>query len=333
MRASISAKRHERESGCTMAQTDAVKTEKERRILPVVGTDMFLPITVVHGQHPGKCVVLSAGVHSREYIGIEALLRFADRIRSEDVCGTIVLLHCCNYSGFIRRSGDVVPADGKNLNRAFPGSADGTATQKLAAFLQEKIIPGADYMIDLHSGGFCEALIPHCYYHGAAEAPVCARSYRLAQLTSPRYLVRSCVTNGFYSYAGQCGVPAILLERGGCGLLQEAEVEADVADVMNILRGTGVLCDAPAIEYTHTDIRLGHYENAPCSGCWYPRKQPGDRIQKNEILGEIRTIYGDTRCIVHARADGVILYQTVSLGIEENTPMVAYGAVEREQHL
>lgn len=79
-----------------------------------------------------------------------------------------------------------------------------------------------DYLVDLHSGGFCESLTPHVYYHGSAAPEVCARSLEMAKLTSPKYLVRSTAENGFYSYAGQRSVPAILLERGGCGRLTEA---------------------------------------------------------------------------------------------------------------
>lgn len=194
-------------------------------------TDIAIPATLICGRLPGKTITISAGVHSREYIGIEALIRLAQELTPEMTRGTILLLHCCNYKGFLSRSSDVMPQDGKNLNRVFPGAADGTPTQKLAAFLESEIIGHTDYLVDLHSGGFCEALVPHVYYHGAAKPSVCAESFRIAELTSAKFLVRSETKNGFYSHAGQCGVPAIILERGGCGLLHEEEVRQDLADV------------------------------------------------------------------------------------------------------
>ena len=177
--------------------------------------------------------------------------KLAQELTPEMTRGTILLLHCCNYKGFLSRSSDVMPQDGKNLNRVFPGAADGTPTQKLAAFLESEIIGHTDYLVDLHSGGFCEALVPHVYYHGAAKPSVCAESFRIAELTSAKFLVRSETKNGFYSHAGQCGVPAIILERGGCGLLHEEEVRQDLADVKNILRGLGFLLDLPAKVYPH----------------------------------------------------------------------------------
>ena len=283
------------------------KNTKKKILLHVPKTGMTIPATLICGRETGKTITVSAGVHSREYIGIEALIRLAQELTPENVQGTILLLHCCNYDGFLSRSADVVPHDGKNLNREFPGTVDGTQTQRLA-----------------------ENLIPHAYYHGAAKPEVCAASCRMARWTEAKYLVRSEARNGFYGHAGQCGVPAIILERGGCGLLLEDEVLADIADVKNILRGLGFLKDAPAISYSHTMVQNGRYLDAPASGCWYPRKKPGDQIQKGELLGEIRNIFSEPLCRIHAETDGVVLYQTASLGIETGAPMIAYGELEKE---
>ena len=98
----------------------------------------------------------------------------------------------------------------------------------------------------------------------------------------------------------------------------------------NILRGLEFLKDAPAISYSHTMVQNGRYLDAPASGCWYPRKKPGNQIQKGELLGEIRSIYGETLFRISAEADGVLLYQTASLGIKAGTPMIAYAEVEKE---
>ena len=283
------------------------RNTKKQVTYHVPDTDITIPATLICGRESGETITISAGVHSREYIGIETLIRLGQELTPEMMRGTILLLHCCNYEGFLSRSSDVMPQDGKNLNRVFPGAADGTPTQKLAAFLESEIIGHTDYLVDLHSGGFCEALVPHVYYHGAAKPSVCAESFRLAELTSAKYLVRSEAKNGFYSHAGQCGVPAIILERGGCGLLH-----------------------APEEKFPHAMVQNGRYLDAPASGCWYPKKQPGDWIRTGELLGEIRSIYGETLFRISAEADGVLLYQTASLGIKAGTPMIAYAEVEKE---
>ena len=202
-----------------------MKAAKSQTMLPVAGTDMLLPVTELTGAKEGETITLSAGVHSREYAGVQALIELAQELDPRKVRGKIRLLHCCNYTGFLRRSADVVPQDGKNLNREFPGDPGGTPTQRLAAFLEQEFIERTDYLVDLHSGGFCESLTPHLYFHGTAAPEVRAVSRQMAELTTVPYLVESSAENGFYSWAGQRGVPAILLERGGCGLVEPAAIE------------------------------------------------------------------------------------------------------------
>ena len=178
----------------------------------------------------------------------------------------------------------------------------------------------------MHSGGFCESLTPHLYFHGTAAPEVRAVSRRMAELTTVPYLVESSAENGFYSWAGQRGVPAILLERGGCGLVEPAAIEGHKRDALRLLRGLGFLEDGePVFPAAHQVITTAFYENAPESGCWYPAKAAGDFIRERETLGEIRNLFGRVLCRVTAKVSGVILYQTASLGIEKGTSLVAYG--------
>lgn len=100
----------------------------------------------------------------------------------------------------------------------FSGSVTGSVTEQTAAFLEEAFIQKSDYIVDLHSGGFCETLTPHVYFQGTAKEAVCRSSEQIARLTSVPYIVRSSAENGFYSWAVQKGVLAVIIERGGCGL-------------------------------------------------------------------------------------------------------------------
>ena len=114
------------------------RNTKKHITFPVPGTDMAIPATIICGSVPGKTITISAGVHSREYIGIEAVIRLAQELVPEMVQGTVLLLHCCNYAGFISRSSDVVPFDGKNLNRAFPGDGNGSKRSGWQLFWKQK---------------------------------------------------------------------------------------------------------------------------------------------------------------------------------------------------
>lgn len=303
-----------------------VANTKRRFLASDAGTGISLPVTLICGSGEGETIILSAGVHSREYIGIQALTELAREISPENVRGRVIILHCCNYEGLIRRSADVMPQDGVNLNRAFPGNPEGGVTERYAAYLEREFLAASDYIVDLHSGGFCEELTPHVYFQGTAAKEVSAVSEKIARLVDVRYIYRSSAKNGFYSHAGTLGVAGIILERGGCGLVKREEIDADKADVLNILRGLGFLCDGTAAEIkSPTLLTGGSFEDAPVSGCWHPTHRAGDIVRAGECLGEIRDIYGEPLCSVSAKTDGVILYETASLGIEKGAPMVAYG--------
>ena len=143
------------------------------------------------------------------------------------------------------------------------------------------------------------------------------------------YAVRSTAKNGFYSHAGTCGVPAVLIERGCCGLWSEREAAQDIEDVKNILRYLGVLCDGVcAVRRAPRVFDRGVYTDAPMSGCWYPSKRVGDRISTGDSLGRICDIFGRPLHEEFAKSGGVLLYQTASLGIEKDCPMVAYAVEE-----
>lgn len=301
--------------------------KKTTGFVSVPGTKLQYPETVIYGARPGRCVTVSAGVHCREYVGIQAVIELSRELSPEDICGQLHLIHALNYDGLICRCSDVFPSDGKNLNRVFPGSLCGTDAERLAAFLEQSVIRRCDAIIDLHSGGGYEHLTPHIYFHGAAAPEVCAASQELAMYADVEYAVRSQAKNGFYSYAGLCGTPAVLLERGGCGLWSESEVRADISDVKNILRYLGVLCDGKEpVKRSPQILERGVYLDSPVSGCWYPAKRVGDSVAAGEVLGRICDIFGSELHIERAEFDGVILYQTASLGIEEGCPMIAYAA-------
>ena len=175
------------------------KAEKIRHIADVPGTTLKYPETAIRGAQSGPKIVVSAGVHSREYVGIEAAQKLAKRIAPENVCGEITIVHAFNYDGLIKRSDDVFPGDGRNLNREFPGDANGSETQRLAAYIEREVTGKADFVIDLHSGGGYENLTPHVYFHGSAAPEVCAQSEQMARYVNVKYIVRSWAENGLYS--------------------------------------------------------------------------------------------------------------------------------------
>lgn len=104
---------------------------KLRTMLPVPGTDIEIPLTIINGAHDGATLLVTAGIHGGEYPGIAAAMELGRELDPQDICGSLIMLHPVNIQGFWARREFIVPEDGKNLNRVFPGNPQGTLSEKL----------------------------------------------------------------------------------------------------------------------------------------------------------------------------------------------------------
>ena len=288
-----------------------------------------LPAAVLHGTRPGKTMLITAGVHGGEYVGIQAAIELSQKLKIHKVAGTIIIVKVINVPAFERRNGSMGLTDGKNLNREFPGNPKGTEMERLAWAVSHELQPAADYYIDLHSGDDYEQLTSYVYYAGMADEKTVSQSRRMAEQVDVPYMVRSNVASGgAYNYAASQGIPSILIERGGMGAWTSEEVRSTRRDVRNILCHLGIYQGKKDYRtYYPLDVTDICYQDASRDGLWYPFKKPGDMIREGEILGEVRDYEGGLLELSVAEYDGVILYQTGTLQVLGDGPMIAYGKI------
>ena len=293
----------------------------------VDGPELHIPHVILCGDHDGPTVLITAGIHSAEYVGIQAAIELSNELSPSELRGTVIILPLANRSGFENRTMSMVYEDGKNLNRVFPGDDNGTAADRLAHVIFNSFIISADAYIDLHSGDGYESLVPYVYYLG--ESPAAQKAWEMTECVNTDYVVPSrCRTGGAYNLASIHGIPSILIERGQLSLYHREEIDADKEDVCNILRRMGVLSGEWTV-YPKTVLRE-YSDDAPCTGCWYPELDAGDSFRKGDKLGEIRDYFGQVLFTEIAPEDGVLIHQCSHLNILEGGPMVTYGVVESE---
>ena len=162
--------------------------------------------------------MVTAGVHGCEYVGIETLNRLKKELDPAALSGRVILLPLVNPEGFYHGSKQTIPADGQNLNRMFPGKSDGTFSSQLARVLEETLYPEADFLMDLHGGDVNEALTPLVFFPTAVPEACPPQLLQPLKASLVPYRVASTSKNGLYSWAAQCGIPALLVERGERGL-------------------------------------------------------------------------------------------------------------------
>lgn len=320
------AMRHFEEDSCfDLGEFHVMPGEKQSGHLYVDRTAFVLHATVIRGFRPGKTLLLTAGVHSCEYVGIQALIELAQKLTPEQVIGTVIIIPVMNTSGFENRLPTVLPEDHKNLNRVFPGDPEGSASERLAYYMEKKLFSRADYYIDVHSGGIYEELRPYVYFVGNCDPEVCDQAETAASFCDVEYMVKSNSTTGAYNYAGMLGIPSLLLERGGSGRWTPQEVRDDIRDIINVMRLWGFLSGEP----THPILlpkRLENpiYQNVSHSGFWYPAVQVEQNITKGQVLGEIRDYHGRLLETCIAEHSGQVMYMTKTLWADKATEVVMY---------
>jgi len=163
----------------------------ERRTF--VWHDIEHPAFVATGAAEGPRLSLIGGVHGCEYSSIAAVTRVMNELDTSELAGTITAVPVVSMESFRRRSPFVVPVDGKNLNRNFPGKRDGTYTEVLARSIFDDVIAPADVLLDLHGGDQVEGLEPFAIYEAS---PVEERAHAIATAFNLPYVVREERTEG-----------------------------------------------------------------------------------------------------------------------------------------
>jgi predicted deacylase len=274
---------------------------------------MRLPVWIINSGTPGPRVLVTAGMHGTEYVGIEAATRLARQTNPADIRGTLVVFPVANVLGFEAADVLAVPVDGLNLNRVFPGDPKGSPSLKLAHFLFETARRTADAAIDLHGGDSAQSLHPFAVTYETGEAAVDQRSMEMARLFDMPFIwamgPRTQTHPGMMiSELNKCGIPAAIGESGDLGTCREEDVQLHLRGIRNILKYLGSVEGAPEQtllsppEVFRNDFRVA----AQTGGVFDARVPIGARVAAGDVLGVIKNIGGDVVEEVKSPRAGVI---------------------------
>jgi uncharacterized protein len=275
----------------------------------------IIPFSILNGARPGPVLTLVAGTHGAEYPPILALQRLRASIDPGEVSGTILMVHVANMPAFLGRAIYYTPGDHKNLNRVFPGKADGTISERIADRITHEFIDRTQYLVDLHCGDANESLRPYLYWTTNA-APALVESIRQLALafgmdhiildngrpTDPAaslYLENTAITRG---------KPAMTVESGAMGQSDEESIQRIERGVAGVLKHLKMRTTGPnPVEHA---VFLGRnlVLNSQHTGLWYPMVERGHTVAEGALIGRVTDFHGKTIEEVRAPFAGEILY-------------------------
>src|SRR5690606_24383501 len=105
--------------------------------------------------------------------GPEAIRRAVTDLADLPFTGRVIALPVANPMAYAVGQ-RCTPQDGGNLNRSFPGDAQGSLTSRWARFLWDRFLCQGDRLIDLHSGGTAYAFETVAGFYDQADIPLAA---------------------------------------------------------------------------------------------------------------------------------------------------------------
>ena len=297
------------------------------------------PVISVAGEKPGPVLFVNAGVHGGEYPAVEAVIRLGKTLDPKKISGTVILMPVLNLPAFRARTPFVCPIDNVNPNRVFPGDPRGSYSEQMTHALINEFVVHADAYVDLHGGDIPEALVPFVICRSGND-DVSERSKAITMAFGLPYVltvdkpVQPSKGSSSYAAAAEKGVPSILAEAGGVGQMQEDAVELLVNGVVNVMRHLGMIAgEHPHLnplpnkgeEGSATVLTKFEWVYTKSAGVWYPKVGAGDVVNKEEQIGTVGDLFGDTLERIISPVNGVVLFLTINPSVLENGLLMGIG--------
>ncbi|HEY6716762.1 MAG TPA: succinylglutamate desuccinylase/aspartoacylase family protein [Reyranella sp.] len=280
----------------------------------------WIPIPIVRIRNgEGPSVLMQAGNHGDEWEGQIGLGNLLRSIEPKDIKGRLVILPSANFPAAMAGQ-RTSPIDDGNLNRSFPGNADGTITQQIAYWIEHALLPGFDYSFDFHSGGSSLTYIP------SALAPRHDDPARMQKVIgmlkafgAPVSYVAAAPQGGgrtFTSASFRQGVLSMGTELGGGGLVTPSSLKVAEDGMRRLLAHIGLLqAPVPAASPTRLTEIGGddYYVYASDGGLFEPLVDLGAEVKAGQPAARIHFHHTPWRepDLVTFKRDGLVLCKRV----------------------
>ncbi|MBA5792211.1 succinylglutamate desuccinylase/aspartoacylase family protein [Flavobacterium sp. xlx-214] len=267
-------------------------------------TELKVPIIVSRSIYEGPTVLLTAGLHGDELTGIEIVRQIIRRGINYPNCGTIICIPLVNVFGFVNQARDF--PDGRDLNRIFPGSANGSLASRFAYRIMQDVVPVVDYVIDFHAGGRGRFNVPQIRIEPNNKVLDV-----LAQAFATHFILYSNNIDGSFREAcDKLGKKYLLFEAGKALDINNEVIEEGIQGTIRFLDKLNMLNSnftAKQPEKKMVVIEHSTWIRAQYSGMLHNFIHNGAFVKAGTQLGKITDPYGLIEEAIVAPNDGYII--------------------------
>lgn len=267
-------------------------------------TKLKIPIIVERSKIDGPVVLFSAGLHGDEINGIEIVRQIIVRKINKPKIGTIICIPVINVFGFVNKNREF--PDGRDLNRVFPGSKNGSLASRFAYYLLTEVIPNVDYCIDFHAGGASR--------FNAPQIRIVPNNPELKKLSdvfnAPFTLYSKNINGSFRNSCDKLGIKMLLFEGGKSLDINDGITQHGIQGVKRFLQHFGMLNPAKKAPVAINDtiyIESSTWIRARYSGLLQNKTKPGEFVEKGDVIACITDPFGKFEKKVKAPNTGYII--------------------------
>lgn len=267
-------------------------------------TKIEIPIIIERASVPGPTVLITAAIHGDEINGVEIVRQLISRKINKPKRGTIICIPILNVFGFLNAQ-RAFP-DGRDLNRAFPGTKRGSLASRVAYYFTKQVLPHADYCLDFHTGGASR--------FNAAQIRVKPEDKKLLALAkifnAPFTVLSNNLKKSYRATCNKMEIPIVLFEGGKSLESNKQIVSYGVRGTKRFLKHLDML-DAKfktPVPMTNTVIiEKTKWIRAQKSGLIHIKTTCNKWVVKGEELATITDPYGKMKFKVLAPNKGHII--------------------------
>lgn len=272
-------------------------------------TKLKIPIIVERSKIDGPTVLFTAAIHGDEINGIEIVRQLIVQKINKPKTGTIICIPIVNVFGFVNKSREF--PDGRDLNRVFPGSKNGSLASRFAYHILKEIIPFIDYCVDFHAGGASRFNVPQIrIVPGNEELKKLA-----AIFDAPFTLYSKNIVGSFRNSGSRMGVKMLLFEGGKSLEINETVTTEAVNGVKRLLFYLNMLSTNKLVKVQNNPtlfIEKSSWIRAKCSGLLHDNNLIGTYVKKGDVMGLITDPFGKFEQKVKAPNAGYIINANLS---------------------